>query len=113
MKDQETLNMNNVSHHPFSKGDIYQKDRIIDLLSRKICPVHLTPLVLYNVFRADDYIRKQYGCISCRCTADFVGEELKSDSIGRTLYFIDLMREEEQELAAARTHQTDDEGKEV
>jgi hypothetical protein len=112
MKHQRFQSMIDVSHHPFSKSNVYRNDRIIDLLSRKICPVHLIPLVLYNVFRADDYIRKQYGCVSCRCTADFVGEELKSDSIGRSLYFIDLMREE-QELVAAKTHQTDDEGKEV
>jgi hypothetical protein len=94
--------LSNVFQHPSGHCDVDQNDVCIDLLFRKLCPVHLTPLVLYKVTSSGgDYIREKYGCMSCGCSADFVGDELKSDSVGRTLYFINLMINEEKEFAAA------------
>jgi hypothetical protein len=95
-------NLGNVLQHPSGHGDVDQTDVVIDLLSRKLCPVHLSPLVRCNVITLhDDYTRVRYGCMSCRCTADFVGDELKTDSVGRTLEFINLMIKDLREFAAA------------
>ena len=102
--------LSNLFHHPFSHGDVDQKDRWINLLSRKFCPLHLTPLVLYNVFKSDDYIREQYGCVSCRCTADFVGDEMKSGSVGPTLDFIELFNKDVKKFTAVKNNPTDEDG---
>ena len=107
-------NLGNVLHHPSGHGDVNKKDVCFDLLYRKLCPMHLTPLILYNVYRlGDDYIREQYGCMTCRCRADFVGDELKSDSVGRTLDIINLMIKEKKELAAAKINLTEEDGVEI
>jgi hypothetical protein len=41
--------------------------------------------------------------MTCRCRADFVGDELKSDSVGRTLDFVNSMIKEVREMEAAKT----------
>jgi len=98
-------NLGNVLQHPSGHGDVNKKDMCIDLLSRKLCPIHLTPLILRNVYRLiEDYIREQYGCMTCRCSADFVGDELKPDSVGRTLEFINYMIEEAREMKPAKSN---------
>ena len=98
-------NLGNVFQHPSGHGDYDQNDVCVDLLFRKLCPVHLTPFVLRKVTRlGDDYTREQYGCLSCGCIADFVGDELKSDSVGRTLDTINLMVKEARELTAAKVN---------
>lgn len=99
--------LSSVFRHPSSHYDVAQKDVCIDLLSRKLCPIHLTPLILRNVHKlGGDYIREQYGCMTCPCQADFVGDELKSDSVGRTLDFIYLMIKEMRDIKAAEINST-------
>jgi len=98
-------NLGNVLHHPSGHGDVNKRDVCFDLLYRKLCPMHLTPLILYNVYRlGGDYIREQYGCMFCGCSADFVGDELKTGSVGRTLDTINLMVKEVRELTAAKVN---------
>lgn len=104
----------NPFQHPSGHGDYDQNDVCVDLLFRKLCPVHLTPLVLRKVTRSGgDYTREQYGCMSCDCSADFVGDELKSDSVGRTLYFINLWIKERREMEVAKNNPTAKGGVEV
>jgi hypothetical protein len=94
--------LSKIFQHPSGHCDVDQTEVCIDLLSRKLCPIHLTPLILRNVYRlGEDYIREQFGCMTCRCRADFVGDELKTDSVGRALDIINLMINEEKEFAAA------------
>ena len=98
-------NLGNVLQHPSGYDDVKKSAVCIDLLSRKLCPIHLTPLILRNIFRAgEDYIREQYGCKTCRCRADFVGEELKTDSVGRTVDFINLWIKEIREMKVEKTN---------
>ena len=106
--------LGNVLQHPSGHGDVSEKDLCIDLLSRKLCPMHSTPLILRNVYRlGEDYIREQYGCITCRCRADFVGDELKTDSVGRTLEFINLWIKETGEMKVAKNNPAAKSGVEV
>jgi len=42
--------------------------------------------------------------MTCRCRADFVGDELKTDSVGRTLEFINYMIEEAREMKPAKSN---------
>ncbi len=107
-------NLGKVLQHPSGHGDVSKNDVCIDLLSRKFCPIDLTPLILRNIYRSgEDYIREQYGCMTCRCRADFVGDELKTDSVGQTLDIINLMIKEERELTAAKNNPTAKGGVEV
>jgi hypothetical protein len=100
--------------HPSCYGGLDMVDVCADLLFRKLCPVHLTPLIPYKKCElGEDYTRVQYGCLSCRCTADYVGDELKSDSVGRTLEIINLMIEEERELSAAKINPAAESGIQV
>ena len=107
-------NQGNVLQHPSGHGDVNKNDACIDLLSRKLCPIHLTPLILRNVYRlGGDYIREQYSCMTCRCRADFVGDELKTDSVGRTLEFINLWIKERREMKVAKNNPAAKSGVEV
>ena len=107
-------NQGNVLQHPSGHGDVKKNDVCFDLLYRKLCPMHLTPLILRNVYKlGEDYIREQYGCMTCRCRADFVGDELKTDSVGRTLEFINLWIKERREMKVAKIKPTAKSGVEV
>lgn len=104
MKKIGVWDLDSVLRHPSGHGEINEIDLCTDLLSRMLCPIHLTPLVLRKVTRlGDEYTRVQYGCMTCRCRADFVGDELKSDSVGRTLDFVNSMIKEVREMEAAKT----------
>lgn len=73
-------------------------DKVVDSLLTRICPVHSIAMHEIKPFTTPDlqYIRHRFHCptTNCRCEADFVGNELKSDSIGRTLLFLKYLESE-------------------
>jgi len=99
---------NNGSPHPnIGYFEVSQRDKDIDFLSRKICPIHSTPLSLDHGFSlGGDDARLRYQCKSCGIYVDFKGDELKSYSVGHALDVVNEMRIEERELAAAKNNPT-------
>jgi len=61
----------------------------------------------------EDYIREQYGCMTCDCGADFVGDELKTDSVGETLDIINLWIKDIREMKVEKTYPSAKNGVEV
>jgi hypothetical protein len=51
MNNNENSDPSNVFQQPIGCFDVDQKDVYIDLLSRKLCPIHSTPLVLKKEIR--------------------------------------------------------------
>lgn len=90
MKNTTIWALDNFFQHPFKPSNVSPEDVVYNLLERKLCPIHLSPLILCEQIELHDgeYIRKRYGCLECHCEADFVGYELKSDSVCRTIEFI-------------------------
>ena len=104
----------NVLQRPPGYFDVAQRDADIDLLSRKLCPFHSTPLILNQEIRlGDDDNRLRYRCRSCGVYVDFKGDELKSYSVGHALDVVNDMRIEERELTAAKIDPTDEDYIEV
>ena len=64
-----------------------------DFLRRKLCPLHMTPLILINEFTVPDgnYCRTYYKCMSCKCVAEFSGGKLHTSSVGKTMEYIQMM----------------------
>jgi hypothetical protein len=104
----------NVRQQPIGYFDVDQRDADIDLLYRKVCPFHSTPLTLKKEIRlggGDNRLR--YGCRSCRCYVDFKGNEMKPGSIGWAIEIVNDMRMEERELTAAKGKPTEEIGIEI
>ena len=68
-----------------------ETDSIIESLLAKTCPLHKIAMPEIDpFFSPPDYVRHRFRCTShgCGCEADFVGDEIKPDSIARTLHWI-------------------------
>lgn len=63
-----------------------ERDVAINYLQQKICPRHLTKMVERNPFIIPGvYRRDRYSCRHCGCVVDFVGDEIKTDSVVESL----------------------------
>jgi len=104
MKKLGVWNVGEDFHGPHYHQSVSKLDVCIDFLERKICPIHLSPLIYHEEFTppGGDYQRSHYICVNCRCKAEFVGEELKSDSVLRTMDTIAAMEAEAKEMAESR-----------
>ena len=108
------LGLTNKLQRPLGYFNVSQRDRYIDFLSRKLCPIHRTPLTLRKMIRlSDDDTRVRYICNSCRCSVDFAGDEMKSGSVGPTLDFIELFKKDVKEFTSAKINPTSEGGIEV
>lgn len=71
----------------------YEEDLIIEKLRHKVCPLHNCPMNnLLPLVLGKDYVRDRYKCPICDCRVDFVGAEIKTDSIGKTLAYVRAYR---------------------
>jgi len=62
-------------------------DTAINMLIDKICPNHNCEMPFDSkLFIPPDYVRNKYRCPYCRCGVDYVGDEVKPDSIGLSLH---------------------------
>ena len=65
-------------------------DIAFNYLQQKICPQHRTKMVGRKpLIIPGGYRRNRYGCQYCGCVVDFVGDEIKSDSVGRSLVVLE------------------------
>lgn len=76
----------------------FDVDNVSKSLRDKTCPLHNLPMSETSPFIAgDDYRRDRYKCPHCECRVDFVGDEIKTDSVLDTLEYMALL-----ELACQR-----------
>ena len=99
MKKIGAWDQGEVLQHPHAQQNISEVDICVDLLQRKLCPVNLTPLLYYKELCAGNYRRLYYECLLCHCEAEFVGEKLKSNSVGRTMETISAMVAEAERMS--------------
>ena len=66
------------------------RDIAINYLQQKVCPQHLTKMVVRNPFLIPGgYRRNRFGCEHCDCVIDYVGKEIKTDRVGKSLIILD------------------------
>jgi hypothetical protein len=70
-------------------------DKAIASLHERICPTHNIAMKEIAPFTHPDmqYVRHRFRCLSpeCRCEVDIVGDEIKTDSIERSLDWLICM----------------------
>jgi hypothetical protein len=67
-------------------------DFVVEHLLEKKCPWDNIPMVEARPFISPcGYKRDRYKCPHCNCKVDFVGDEIKTDSVARTLIYLDKL----------------------
>ena len=111
MNNNGNSDPSNVFQQPIGHFDVDQRAVDINLLFRKLCPIHSTPLILKQEIRlGDDDTRLRYQCSSCGVYVHFKGDELKSYSAGHALDVVNDMRIKERGLAASKPNPTTNSG---
>ena len=72
-----------------------QTEFAIKSLQKKYCPLHNIAMDEITPFTTPDlsYIRHRFRCpvSRCRCLVDFVGDEIKTDSIDKTMGWLSCL----------------------